>query len=207
MRGAVEYCCGGACGCAWMAGELAGWVCLLSASVPRTPRRCFGDSTLLGGSGPKSGLRAHFLACGSRASAKFGRRARLVREKIIGHGVGGLAPRIASGSPLVVSHRGQRALGLLAFRRPHRKRLAFARAAHVPATTKIQSALRGAMRARKRARTRRAQTMRSNPYRGRDFLFGRNESGKGGRAWGENGGRARRGALCRRSAMCCATSC
>src|SRR6266404_3026387 len=118
MRGAVEYCCGGACGCAWMAGELAGWVCLLSASVPRTPRRCFGDSTLLGGSGPKSGLRAHFLACGSRASAKFGRRARLVREKIIGHGVGGLAPRIASGSPLVVAHRGQRALGLLAFRGP-----------------------------------------------------------------------------------------
>src|SRR5258708_35567837 len=100
-----------------MACELAGWVWLLSAAVPRTPRRCFGDSTLLGGSGPKSGLRAHFLACGSRASAKFGRRARLGREKIIGHGVGGLAPRIGNGRPAVVGHSGQRGLGVLAIRR------------------------------------------------------------------------------------------
>src|SRR5258708_19958463 len=101
-----------------MACELAGWVWLLSAAVPRTPRRCFGDSTLLGGSGPKSGLRAHFLACGSRASAKFGRRARLVREKIIGHAVGGPSPRIPSGSPPLLAHRGPPALPTPPFPRP-----------------------------------------------------------------------------------------
>src|SRR6202011_1413339 len=98
---------------------LAGLVVrLLPATVHRTPWRCFGETTLLAGSEPKTGLRVCVLACGSRAGAKFGRRARLVREKIIGHGMGGLAPRVASGSPFVVADRGRRALRLLAFRGP-----------------------------------------------------------------------------------------
>jgi hypothetical protein len=116
MGGAVDYCDGGARGCDRMAGGSAGLVVrLLPAPVHRTARRCFGESTLLAGSGPKTGLRAHISACGSRAGAKFGRRARLVREKIIGRGVGGLAPRVTSRSPLVVADRGRRALRLLAF--------------------------------------------------------------------------------------------
>jgi hypothetical protein len=117
MRGRAACGDGEACGWGWMAGgSAARVVCLLSATVRRTPRRGLGDSGLLAGNGPKTGLSSDALVCRSRAGAKFGWRASLIGEKVIGHGIRGFAPRVAGRRPLVVAHWGQRALALLAGR-------------------------------------------------------------------------------------------
>src|SRR6266446_8444914 len=92
MRGAADCCGGGARGRGVAAGGLALRVARrLGAMVHRTPRRGLGDFTLPAGSSLKTGLAAHFLGCGSRATAKFGPRARSIREKIIGRSMCGLA--------------------------------------------------------------------------------------------------------------------
>jgi hypothetical protein len=105
--GRAAGCWGGeARGGAGMAGGSAARVVrLLPVTVHRTPRRCLDDSALLAGSGLKSGLPARILGCRSRTAAKIGRRARLIREKIIGHAARAVAPRVASGSPLVIRCR------------------------------------------------------------------------------------------------------
>jgi len=105
--GRAAGCCGGeARGCAGMAGGSAAWVVrLLPVTAHRTPRRCLDDSALLAGSGLKSGLSARILGCRSRTAAKIGRRARLIREKIIGHAARAVVPRVASGSSLVIRCR------------------------------------------------------------------------------------------------------
>src|SRR5260370_31134091 len=81
--------------------------------VTRTPRRGLGDFTSLAGCALKTGLAAHFLGSGSGATAKFGPRARSIREKIIGRSMGGLASRVEGRRSLVF---GCRALAGLARR-------------------------------------------------------------------------------------------
>jgi len=85
MRATADCCGDGAGGRGVAAGGLASRVEReLGAMVHRTPRRGLGDFTLAAGSGPQTGLPALFLSCGLRATAKFGPRARSIREKIIG---------------------------------------------------------------------------------------------------------------------------
>ena len=94
-----------------MAGGSAAWVVrLLPVTAHRTPRRCLEDSALLAGSGLKSGLSARILGCRSRTAAKIGRRGRLIREKIIGHAMRAVAPRVASSSSVVIRCRPLRRL-------------------------------------------------------------------------------------------------
>jgi hypothetical protein len=103
MRGTADCCDGEASGCAWMAGGAVAPVArLVPMTAHRTRRSCLGNSGLLAGSGPKSGFSGHVLRCRSRAVAKIGRRARLIGEKIIGHGMCDLAPRVAGGNSLVL---------------------------------------------------------------------------------------------------------
>ncbi len=119
MRGAGDCCGDGARGCGGMAGGVVSRdVRQLGTMVHRTPRRGLGDCLLLAGSGPKTDFSAHSLRCHSRTSAKSGLRARLIREKIIGHGVPGLAPRVAGRRGFIVAHRSRRAFALLARRWP-----------------------------------------------------------------------------------------
>ncbi len=88
-------------------------LCCLAARAPGvldvaargTPRRRLGDSRLLAVSGPQTRLPACVLGCGSRATAKFGWRARSIREKIIGHSMRGLASCFAGSRSLVVGRR------------------------------------------------------------------------------------------------------
>jgi hypothetical protein len=106
MRRAADGCDGETRGCAGVAGGSAARVArLLSITAHRTPRRRLGESALLAGNGSKAGLPAHVLGCCSRTAAKFGRRARLIDEKIIGRGMRGLAPRVAGRSALVIRCR------------------------------------------------------------------------------------------------------
>ena len=115
MRGAADECDVEARGCGGMAGRLASRVLRrLGAMVDRTPRRGLGESALPAGSGRKTAFSGHFLHCRSRAGAKSGLRARSIREKIIGHGVCGIAPRIAGRRGFMVAHRSRRAFALLA---------------------------------------------------------------------------------------------
>jgi hypothetical protein len=95
--------CGGETrGCAGMAGgSAARVVCLLPVTAHRTPRRCLDGSALLAGNGLKSGLSARILGRRSRTAAEIGRRGRLIREKIIGHAMRAVAPRVAYGSSLL----------------------------------------------------------------------------------------------------------
>src|SRR5260370_32370035 len=95
MRAAADCCGDGARGWGVAAGGLASRVeRQLGAMVHRTPRRGLGDFAWPAGSALKTGLPAHFSGCGSRATAKFGPRARSIREKIIGRSMGGLASRV-----------------------------------------------------------------------------------------------------------------
>jgi hypothetical protein len=96
--------CGGETrGCAGMAGgSSARVVRWLPVTAHRTPRRCLDDTALLAGNGLKSGLSARILGRRSRTAAKIGRRARLIREKIIGHAMRAVAPRVGSSSSLVI---------------------------------------------------------------------------------------------------------
>ncbi len=88
-------------------------LCCLAARAPGvlgvaargTPRRRLGDSRLLAVSGPQTRLPARVLGCGSRATAKFGWRARSIREKIIGHSMRGLASCFGGSRALVVGRR------------------------------------------------------------------------------------------------------
>jgi hypothetical protein len=61
---------------------------------PGTPMGDPGELELLAESGPESGWLRYVVGCRSRAGAKIGRRARLIREKVIGHDLRGFAPVI-----------------------------------------------------------------------------------------------------------------
>jgi hypothetical protein len=99
--------CGGETrGCGGMAGgSSARVVRWLPVTAHRTPRRCLDDTALLAGNGLKSGLSARILGRRSRTAAEIGRRGRLIREKIIGHAMRSVAPRVASGSLLLTRCR------------------------------------------------------------------------------------------------------
>ena len=110
MRGAADCCGGEARECERLAGEAAARAAGLSgATVRRAPRRFPGGSSLPAGRGPKTGFPVHLLGRRLRASAKFGRRCRLIREKIIGRDVAGFAPPSTGCSPLVHACGGRRA--------------------------------------------------------------------------------------------------
>jgi len=115
MRESAADCDGETRGCDRLAGEFASSdVRQLGAMVDRTPRHSFGDAAMPAGNGPQFGWPAHSLHWRSRASAKSRLRARLIREKIIGHGACGLIPRIAGRRGFIVAHRSRRAFALLA---------------------------------------------------------------------------------------------
>jgi hypothetical protein len=102
MRRAADCCGGEARECERLAGEAAARAAGLSdATVRRVPRRFPGGSALPAGKGPGTGFSVHVLGRRSRASAKFGRRCRLIREKIIGRDVAGFASPWTGRSPLV----------------------------------------------------------------------------------------------------------
>ena len=82
-----------------------------------TPLGGPGDLALLAERGRKTGWLRDVVACRSRASAKIGRRARLIREKIIGHDLGRLAPGIRRRTAVAVCCGGHSRLALLAGRR------------------------------------------------------------------------------------------
>ncbi len=106
MRGAADCCGDEARGRGGEAGGLASRVVRqLGAMVHRTPRRGLGYFTLPAGSGLKTGLATHFLGCGLRATAKFGPRARSIREKIIGRSMCGLASCVEARRSLVFGCR------------------------------------------------------------------------------------------------------
>ena len=114
MRGAADCCGGEARECERLAGEAAARAAGLSgATVRRAPRRFPGGSSLPAGRGPKTGFPVHLLGRRSRASAKFGRRCRLIREKIIGRDVAGFASPRTDGSPIVHASGGRRAFAPL----------------------------------------------------------------------------------------------
>ena len=108
MRGAADCCGGEARECERLAGEAAARATgLPPVTVQRTPRRFPGNSVLPVRRSPKSGLPVHVLGRRSRASVKFGRRSRLIREKIIGRDVTGFAPPLTGRSPLVLASGGR----------------------------------------------------------------------------------------------------
>lgn len=115
MRGAADCCGDGAREYGGGAGESASRVVRqLGAMVHRAPRRGLGDSAMPAGNGPKFGWPAHFLHWHLRAGMKSGRRARLIRENIIGHGVCGLVPRVAGRRVLLVAPPDRRAFPVFA---------------------------------------------------------------------------------------------
>ena len=109
MREMAACGCGGAgWGYGWAHGFewLAAWVAarvvgLVRATVGGTVRRCFGGSSLMAESGSQIGFWAHVLGLHSRTGAKFGRRARLIGEKIIGRSMRRLASGVGRRSSLV----------------------------------------------------------------------------------------------------------
>lgn len=113
MREAADWCGDGTRGCGGRAGEFASRVVRqIPTMVHRTPRRGLGESAMPAGSGPKTGWPAHSLHLRSRASAKSRLRARLIREKIIGHGVCGIVPRLAGRCAFITAHRSRRGFAL-----------------------------------------------------------------------------------------------
>lgn len=119
---AVGDCCGGWarwCG-GWWAGRWRGCALVSGCDSSRTsalPRRLCAARC----KGRENCVFGYVLGCRSRTGAKFGRRARLIGEKIIGRGMRGLSAHLMAWSPLVVADRGarsgHRALGMLARRR------------------------------------------------------------------------------------------
>jgi hypothetical protein len=106
MRGAADCCDVETCGYGGGAGAFASRVeRQIPMMVHRTPRYGLGESAIPVGNGPQFGLPAHFLGGGLRATAKFGRRARSIREKIIGRSMCGLASCIQGRHPLVFGCR------------------------------------------------------------------------------------------------------
>jgi len=116
MRETVACGCSGAgWGCGWAHGfdcpavGVAGRVVdLVRATGGGTVRCCFGGSSLMAESGSQIGFWAHVLGLRSRTGAKFGRRARLIGEKIIGRSMRRLASRVGRRSSLV----GRRSTGI-----------------------------------------------------------------------------------------------
>jgi hypothetical protein len=118
MRGAADCCGGEARECERLVGEAAARAAGLSgANGRRAPRRFPGGSLLPAGNGLGAGFSVHVLGRGSRASAKFGRRCRLIREKIIGRDAAGFASPRTGCSPLVHACGGRRAFTPLVRRR------------------------------------------------------------------------------------------
>jgi hypothetical protein len=106
--GGAGWGCGGAHRFEWPAvGVAARVVDLIRGTAGRTVRRCFGGSSLLAESGSQIGFLAHVPGLHSRTSAKFGRRARSIDEKVIGRSMRRLASRVGRRSPLI-SCRGWR---------------------------------------------------------------------------------------------------
>jgi hypothetical protein len=96
MREMAAYYDGLAHWCGRMAGDTAArLVRLRPALILGTRPGSLGDAALLVQSGRETGLALHFLTRRSRSSAKIGRRARLIREKIIGHSPHGFTASIA----------------------------------------------------------------------------------------------------------------
>jgi hypothetical protein len=96
MREMAAYYDGLAHWCGRMAGDTAArLVRLRPALIVGTRPGSLGDAALLVQSGRETGLPLHFLTRRSRSSAKIGRRARLIREKIIGHSPHGFTASIA----------------------------------------------------------------------------------------------------------------
>ena len=82
-----------------MAARVVGLVCDTGGG---TPPRGLGGFALVAGSGSKTRLSAHVLGLASRASAKFGCRACLIGEKVIGRSMRTVAARSGRRSPHVV---------------------------------------------------------------------------------------------------------
>src|SRR5712675_2639030 len=86
-------------GVARWVGRVAGGVVarlegLRRGTGPGTPLGDPGDLELLAESGLESGRLRYAVGCRSRTGAKIGRRARLIREKVIGHDLRCFAPVI-----------------------------------------------------------------------------------------------------------------
>ena len=114
MRGAADCCGGEARECGRLGGEAAALAAgLPGAAVRRAPRLFPGGSLLPAGRGPGTGFSVHVLGRRLRASAKFGRRCRLIREKIIGRDVAAFASPLTGRSPLVHASCGRRAFAPL----------------------------------------------------------------------------------------------
>ena len=101
-------CCGAGwgCGCAhgfeWSAAAVAARVVgLARATRGGAVRRCFGGSSLLAESGSQIDFLAHVLGLRSGTSAKFGRRAGLIGEKVIGRSMRRFASRVGRRSLLI----------------------------------------------------------------------------------------------------------
>src|ERR1700675_2278092 len=74
---------------------------LVRIAAGHTLRRCFGGSSLFTESGSQIGFWAHVPGLHSRTGAKFGRRARLIGEKVIGRSMRRLASGVGRRSSLV----------------------------------------------------------------------------------------------------------
>ena len=117
MRGMAA--CGD--GVAHWFGRIAGGVAARLVGLRRGTDACTplgnpGDSALLAEPGPETGWPRYVLGCRSRASAKIGRRARLIREKIIGHDLRGFAPGISRRTAVAICRHGYGRLALFAGR-------------------------------------------------------------------------------------------
>jgi hypothetical protein len=87
---------GGARGCAplWSGGGTRRGLALCGL-LRGTPVRGRDETTWPAKEGGDTAARLQNWSCASLSTANFGRRGRLLREKIIGHGMRGLAPSIA----------------------------------------------------------------------------------------------------------------
>jgi hypothetical protein len=103
--------------CGTMAGGVAARVVRLRPAIGSgTPLGGSGESALLAEIGRKAGWPCDVLGSHSRAEAKIRRRARLIREKIIGHDLRGFASGIRRRAAITVACRSHAGLALLAGR-------------------------------------------------------------------------------------------
>ena len=117
MRGMAARWDGVAQWFARLAGSVAARVVGLRRGIsPDTPLGGSGDSVLLAEMGRKTGWPGYVVGCRSGAGAKIGRRARLIREKIIGHDLRGFAPGIGRRTAVAVRCGRYGRLALLAGR-------------------------------------------------------------------------------------------
>src|SRR5947209_4654210 len=105
---------GATCGCGSMARVLAARLAGLRPAIGSgTPRGDLGGSAVLAERRRKTGWRWVVVSCRSRAGAKVGRRARLIREKIIGHDLRGFAPAVRHRGAISAGGGSQAGLALL----------------------------------------------------------------------------------------------